>query len=402
MQSTLVSTILNRMNRFKDINSEEEQFKIRDLDSSLRESRRTIKYPWTLQQGSLKVFQDVLIYPVPSDYDDIGYLDTDKDVSYRNRARFKFTSLREFFENPDNRNDLSEIHDSGTAMLGVRYDDNNGGSIQLDGGEDVSKYTATGDASDPVKDTVTFKKGSASIKITITNSSGVASVKDLFTQSISDTNYKQKFHFKWIFLASTPTNIEMRFQTDDNNYLTTTVTTQFSGQAFKANQWNLIAHNLDEATETGTFDSTSIVSEKMVLTGASTGTYYFDESNLRQWTLMDFWYYSKFNVKTVSASVADQEFIMNTSEVYSTDSSIIGDLEWIDVVMYDAMLLTLNNSENDKIWTKILRRRDLAWDALMDKYPDLTPLQIETKYRFRTDFTSPANYSDGHNHNHNC
>ncbi len=39
MQSTVLSTILSRMNRWQDIERIEEQFKVRDLDNALREQK---------------------------------------------------------------------------------------------------------------------------------------------------------------------------------------------------------------------------------------------------------------------------------------------------------------------------------------------------------------------------
>ena len=384
MRSTLLSTIISRMDRWSDAENIEEQFKIRDLDSAIRELKRTLQPPWTLVKGSLKVFPDVKEYPIADGHDELAYLDKDKIESYNDTARFYNTSFKQFYEMVNNtRNLLTEIWDEGTKMLGVDYKDEGLSSQKLNGAETASEYTGSDDAGTPAKDTVNYKKGNASMRVVITNSANTATIKNTMT-AFTDSKYKNKYHFKWVYLPSVPTSITLRFQVDDTNYLETTgITTQFSGQALKAGQWNLIAHNLDEATEVGTISTTSSwASEKIILIGAETGTYYIDQSDLREWILLDYWYYSRFFVKTLSSDTPDQEFFFNSSEVYSTDSSLVGDDEWVDVIMYDALLITVNELENEVIYKEIRRRRETAWTKLQDKYPDITPLITTQRYRF--------------------
>ncbi|NCN07047.1 MAG: hypothetical protein GW946_04390, partial [Candidatus Pacebacteria bacterium] len=289
---------------------------------------------------SLKVFDGVLEYPVPNDYDELAYPDDPRnDSNYAARARFRFTSLQQFYENPDYRNDIAEIRDGNEVFLGVRYSPSGVASQILNNAEDEDDFTASADADSVAEDLVNYKEGNGSIQVAITNSADTATVKNTF-DSFTDADYKKKYHFKWIYLDAVPTSVTLRFQVDDSDYLETTgITTQFSGQPFKADSWNLVAHDLNEATEVGTISTSSVwASEKIILIGAATGTYYIDASYLRQWTLLDLWYYSLYNVALVASTTADQEFFMNSSEVYSTDSKLIGDLEWADCVMYEAML----------------------------------------------------------------
>ena len=390
MTTTNLSTILNRITRRQSLSNAEEQYLVRDLDEALRTLRRKLSPPWTLKKSTLKVFNDVLIYPIASDHAELAYLDSQKnESSYSNRARFKFTSLKEFYENPDYRNDLAEIWDANTKYLGVRYNPQGATGQIIESAEDATGWTGSGDAGTPVKNTVVFKKGNASIKIPITNSAGTATVEVDIT-SFSDTEYKRKYFFVWVYLNSAPTSISLRLGNDSSNYLGATVTTQFSGQSFKADDWNLLAFDLNEATETGTFDETIIDYQAIIFTGAATGTYYIDESNLRAWELLDYWYYSTFNVQTVSASVPDQDFFFNSSEIYSTDTKLIGDNEWVDVIMYDAMLISLTDQENEKVKEEITRRRQIAWGDLIGKYPSLEPVLITRYRRFEQDHTSPV------------
>lgn len=399
VQSTTLSTILSRMQRWQALSRVEEQFLIRDLDEALRTNRREIQLPWTLQKGSLKVFNDVLEYPVPAGYDELAYIENNKSNSeYPLTARFKFTSIQEFYENPDYRNDIAEIRDGNDRFLGVRYESLNATFKRLTNAEDVDNFSVSGDATEVVKDTVNFKFGNGSMKVTITNSADTATIKNTF-DSFTKANYKQRYHFKWIYLDAVPTSISLRFQVDDSNYLETTgITTQFSGQPLKADAWNLVAHDLNEATEVGSISTASVwASEKIILIGAATGTYYVDDSHLRQWELMDFWYYSKFNVALVDSTTADQEYFFNSSEIYSTDSKLIGDSEWADVIMYDAMATALADLKETETLSFIFNKRDEAWKKLLEIYPSLKPVVITQSWRFSHDYNGEGIYTNDAN-----
>ena len=382
-----LSTILNRMKRYQTVSTVEDQDLVRDLDEAIRTLRRMTRFPWVKQTSTIKVFDDVLEYPVASDHDELAFLDNPKNEgSFADRPRFRFTSHKEFLENINYRNDLAEIWEDGTLFLGIRYDSAGNGSTLLDSAEEEDNYAVANDADSATEDSVTFKKGNKSIKVAITNSADVATVTITYPTAKSDSNYKKKYHFKLIYLDAVPTSIEMRLQTDGSNYLATTVTTQFSGKAFQADAWNLIAQDLNTATPTGTLDSDNIASEQFILNGAATGTYFFDESHLREWSLLDYHYYSVNNVALIGSSVANQEFFMNASEVYSSDSNLVGEKEWVDVVMYDALETTLTDKENRFVLDEIKEKRDTAWDDLVAKYPSLEPVMVTNRYRFQTDY----------------
>ena len=388
---TNLSTLINRMQRWQVLSTVEEQYLVRDLDEALRTLKRTIRPPWNLKKGSLKVFSGVLEYPVASDHDELAFLDDPKNPSYySDRPRFRYTSLKEFYENPDDRNDLAEIWDEGTKYLGVRYNPIDGDqAVRLDDAEDDDYWTGSGDAGTPVEDTTFYKFGNGSIRVPITSSTGTATIKNTLLTAYSDSEYKKKYHFKWVYLDAVPTSITLRLHIDASNYLETSgITTQFNGQSLKADSWNLIAQDLNTATETGTVSTTSSFAyEECDLVGASTGTYYFDKSEILEWSLMDYWYYSNYNIATVGEEVANQEYFMNSSEVYSTDSQLVGDSEWADIIMYEAMLIALTDKEvKDNVMSLIYSKRSQAWDDLISKYPSLEPLMTTLKYRFTNDF----------------
>ena len=396
VQKIELNFLLNRMKRWQSLSVVEDQYLIRDLDEAIRNNRRKTQLPWLLQQGYLRVFDDVLEYPVPAGYDELAYIENSKANSvYAQSARFRFTSLQQFYENLDYRNDIAEIRDSNDVFLGVRYKPTNIYSQVLNNAEDESDWTVSDDADSVVNENVIYKKGNGSVRVNITKSTGTATIKNTFTY-LTDENYKKKYHFKLVYLSAVPTSITMRFQVDDSNYLETTgITTQFSGQPLKAGAWNLIAQDLNTATAVGTISTASVwSSEKVILLGAATGTYYFDESNLREWELMDFWYYSKYSVALIGSTVANQEYFYNSSDVYSTDSSLIGDSEWIDVIMYDAMLTALADVKATENINFIVSKRKEAFDQLTKAYPSMKPLVITSRWRFTTDFNNDENYED--------
>jgi hypothetical protein len=382
MQSTTLALLLEELDRSKDISNIEEQYKVKALDGAIRRLRRESVFPWTIKKGSLKVFNGVKEYPVASDHDEIIYLDPTNLEAYSQAARFFNTSVQQFYEDVmSNRNLLTELWDTGTPMIGVNYKDLALSSIELDSAEDSDNYTPTGDAISVSDDLVNYKEGNGSIRVVITSTTTVATIKCSFPVALSDSLYQSKYHFRWVYLDAVPTSIEMRLQTDDSNYLKTVVTAQFSGQAFKPDSWNLIAQNLDEATAVGTFDSGSIASEKIILNDAATGVYYLDTCNLREWKLFDYWYYSRYVVMADGSTSADQEKFWRSSN-YNTADALIGDQEWIDVILYEAMEGLLVGINNVNLFSYVMRKKKEAWDTFGAKYPDMVPLVMTTRYRF--------------------
>lgn len=388
-QSITLQNIINEMDTWKDVANLEEQYKVRQIDAAIRKFRRHTVFPWNIKKTTLRVFSDVLVYPTASDHDELLYLDdsTNSHKFFSEALNFKFTSLKQFYEAYDSyRNLLADIWESGTKMLGVNLKNLGIDSNLLDNAETLSNYSVEDDATAVVKDTVTFKEGNASMRVTIVESADTATIKNTITGTIADSNYKKKYHFKWIYLAAIPTSIELRLQTDDSNYLATSgITTQFSGAPFKANDWNLIAHDLDLATETGTFDEDDIGSEKIILTAAASGTYFVDASYLREWRLLDYWYYSNFSVITSGSTAADKKFFIATAGTYDVNDSLIGDDEWFDIIMYDALVRLVTDIENPNVLIQMRSERNQAWEEFDEKYPNEVPLITTGRVRFNND-----------------
>lgn len=376
------------MDSYTEISKVEEQFKVRFLDESIRAIRRKTQLPWQLTESTLRVFSDVLIYPVKDDHDELAFFDNNQK-SWSLKPRARFTSVKEFLQNPPNeKNDLTELFDGGTRFLGFRYKPLEAGSSLLNNAETNADWSVSDDATAIVDDTVFFKEGNASQKISITSSAGVATIEADNT-SISDSEYKQKYFFIWVYLDSVPTSLELRFGNDSSNYLySDSITTQFSGQAFKADGWNLLAFDLNEASEQGTVSDSAFDYQAIILTGAATGTYYVDASYLRQWELLDFYYYSKYSTATNGAVVPDQEYFMNSSETYKTDTGLVGDSEWADVIQYEGMVSSLIDRENTLVLKEIKAKRSQAWADLFSLYPSMRPQITTSRWNFETDYTA--------------
>jgi hypothetical protein len=390
------------MKRYQAAISVEEQYLVRDLDDAIRTLKRSYDMPFYQIKSSLKVFSGVYEYPTAIDHDYLIYLErSQQDLGFANKLRARYTSIQQFYEDPDYRNQIAEIWQNNSLVIGVRDKNNQyqGLSSQvLDNCESTTGYTASGDASAIQFNQIIFKEGTGSIQFTVVNSSGVATVTKLLETSFIDANYVQKWHFRWVYLSSIPTSIQLALKVDDSNYLISApLTAQFAGQALVANQWNLMAFDLSTATTVGTVTNASLFSyTEVTLNGAASGTYYIDASYDRTWALLDYWYYSKLAVQTVNATSADQESFFNSSDVYSTDSALVGDSEWADVVMYEAMMSSLTDKENAPVYASIKAKRDQSWESLMKKWPDNRPSPTATRYRFGTDYSMPSSFGFGY------
>ena len=382
---TTLQELINRMDVWTPIYAMSEVRKVNALDQAIRELRREHQPHWLLKKTTLRIFKDVFLYPVDSNHGRLAFLSSSKgDVGYNDQPRFVYTSYKDFIENAEDRNLLAEIWENGVEMLAVRNKTDEGlTNTQLNNAETVSEWAGTDDAGTPVLDNVVFKTGNGSIRVPVTSSAGTATVTLTYTTSTSDTNYKRKYYFRWVYLDSAPTSVTLRLRKDASNYSEATVTTQHAGQAFVADDWNLLAFDLNTATETGTVDGT-FGSEVMILTGAATGTYYFDSSYLKGWILEDYRFYSKNNVLDGSTY---QEYFAPDSATYDTNAYFLGDTIWSDIIMLEACGFLLSDQKEESIRNAIESSRRKAWDALYGEFPSLSPHMITQAYRFQDDYT---------------
>ncbi len=395
MTTTSLQFLINRMNAYTPIRNLDEVLKVNALDQSIRMFRMNNNPPWTLQKTSLRVFSNVFLYPVPVDLAQVSIVDDPlgQDMEFGEHPRYVYTSLRDFLEDPTARNSIAEVWQAGTKFIGVRNKTDVGLTESLLGDVGVaSEWAGSGDAGTPVLDNVVTLTATTSIRVPITNSSGTATITDTFGSSSPSDNYQRKYFFVAVYIqASTvPTSIGMRLRQDSGNYLETAVTAQFAGQPFVANDWNVLAIDLNTATKTGSITG-SFTSAIYTVTGMGTGNLYFDDSFLRGWILQDFWYYSIYNVLNGSTY---QEFFAPDSATYSLASVLLGDTNWHDPMMYMACLFLLSDQKESAIYLQVQDLFTKANTNLLSRYPDETP-QISTNiYRFGTDYQDEMGWPD--------
>src|SRR3990167_2053023 len=206
---------------------------------------------------------------------------------------------------------------------------------------------------------------------------------EAISPSISDSDYLKRYYFRWISLDAAPTSIELRFGNDSSNYLGKTVTTQFGGQAFKDDSWNLVAMNLNEISATGTITATAFDYALLTMNGAAAGTYFIGPAYLRGYKRLDYFYYSTNNIRTSSTGTLSQDYFFNEStNSYTTSHELIGDSAFIDVITFDAALTTLADSQDKGVIQLISEKRRQAWAKLMETYPDSSQIIITQRYNF--------------------
>ena len=369
------------MQRYQSILPTEEQYLVYDIDDALRVVLREYMFPWTLKKSTLRVFQEVLEYPIASDHRVLAFIDS-QEGNYEEKARPYYTSIKEFYEDPNAKSSIAEIWDEGARFLGIRNKAIRGGMSVIDTAELDSGYTISGDIDSKTIDTVVYKKGNASLRLEITNAAGTAKLVHAPT-SYSNTNYKRSYYFRYVYLDAAPTSVTLEFGNDATNLISSgAMTAQFSGQPFKADAWNLVGFDLNTGTVSGTIDNTAFDYETITLTGAATGTYYVDESSVREWKDMDYWYYSNLNVMLEGSSVADQKFFQDADLAYNLADSLVADDLFVDVIMYDALLPAAADRENEKLFGVFTQKRERAWDTLMSRYPDMEPLITTHRWNF--------------------
>jgi len=374
------------MDRYQDVSTVEEQYKVRDIDEAVRTLRRTIQPPWVVKSTTIAIYKDVFLYPIAADHAYLAMIEQPLNGGtqpwFKPNLNAQYTSLQQFYQDRTDRNLIAEVWDGGSKQLGIRYKDINSTSAQVSS-SDADNYTASGTASNPVAETVNTIDGQNTVKFTVT--AGTATITEALN-SLSDSDYLKKNFFRWIYLDAVPTSISLSYGNDSSNYLSATVTTQFAGNALKADAWNLVAFDLNTATTTGTIDSDSFDYSVLTINGAGAGTYYIGPAYIRTGVKLDYYYYSLYNIKGSASSVLSKQYFFNdTTNTYDTADSLVGEGEWIDVITFDAILTTLGDNANDNVIKLISQKRMKAWEAFEMRYPDMSPVITTNRQVFSTE-----------------
>lgn len=393
MSTTLLSTLLSRMNRYQVLANIETQFKVRDLDDAIRTLKRTYNLPFYQKQATLKLFPDILEYPVVADHDYLIYLDNES-TDFSTKLRARYTSMRQFYEDPDYRNQIAEIWHNNVLSIGVRDRIINGQSQTLQSADSLTGTMALADASALALSNTVVKDSQTSIQFLNTPVLEVAGVIVPFPTKVSDPDFKKKWFFSYVYLTGIPTRILIQLSDDTNGfYLAKNVFSQFGGRPFEANAWNLVAMELESADVNGTPTASPLWDhDTLSFYDAPPGLYYLGPSYLKTYETLDYWYYSKYAVAAPGSTFASQEGFFNDAGVYDEASSLIGDSEWTDLVLYEAMLSSLTDEENAFVYNSIKAKRDAALAAISTKWPDAKPLVTTNRYSFSTGLDSESQW----------
>lgn len=372
------------MKRWQTAASVEDIYLVRDIDEAIRQYDRMYKWPWMLSRRSIRVFNDIIIYPVDNDFHSLAILDNyEKD--FASRARVRYTSIAEFLEDIDGRNDVAEIWDGGQKYLGIRYNANGSTSRVVDTAQSDDGWTASGVADDIAEDTVvTLGDMPKSIRFTATGA-GTATVESAIL-AFAHQNIERSYFFIDVYLHAAPTSITLKIGSSASNYYSGSVTTQFSGQPLVVG-WNTLAIDINTATVTGSPNVNALAYQSIDIVGATAGTYYVSASYLRTWSLMDLWIYINTHItEEGNTSPTKRYFLDEDANTYEGSDRLVGDQEWVDVVMYTALMGTMSDKENSAVKSDITTKMSSAWESLKGKYPSLEPIMITQSYRFKNDF----------------
>ena len=327
--STTLGTLINRMDRYQAISKIDAVYKVQDIDDAIRSARRICKFPWDIMQKNLKIFADIVSYNPESDFDGLAYLD-DNSKYKTDKPDFQYTSLKQFFEDPTNRNLIAEIWNEGQRTLGVKYKNAGLSQIIIDNCSDETKYSVSGDFISKELEEINTAVSSYAIKLNCTENTDIATVSCYFTDFI-DAEYKKKYFFVYLYLASVPTSIDLKLKKDDDNYLSKNILTQFDGSIFKAGEYNVLAFDLNDCIVEGATGG-EFNSYDLTLNGISTGTYYIADSFLKEWKNLNYAYYSNKRIKTTENVYKEQFLSVETNEYDLTDV-LIGEDIFSDIIL---------------------------------------------------------------------
>jgi hypothetical protein len=89
-------------------------------------------------------------------------------------------------------------------------------------------------------------------------------------------------------------------------------------------------------------------------------------------------------IVAAGSSSADQEKFWRSGTSESQDA-LVGDAEWIDVIIYEALEGLLVGINNVNLFSYVMRKKKEAWSAFDAKYPNMVPAVTTNRYRFDDD-----------------
>ncbi len=380
MTTTTLAELFTKLNFYKDIDKQDDLYKVIALDDALNEFRRDNRLPWTIQKSTLKLFKNILYYEPDSSHDSLINLNRNEVDGFSEALSYFNTDINQFIEmTKRQRNLLTQLYIDGNKALGVRNIEQEIFNVVLDNAGDEDTYAAVSNATEIGENTVYTLDDNNSISYDII---GTATIKNTYETAVDDEDYLEKYYIRRIYLKAVPTSIELRSQTNDSNYIKATLTEQVTGLPFIANDWNYIGFAYEDGTEVGTFDSSDIASSKIIITGY-TGIMYISYDSIDEFLLQQYWFYSKFAVMSSAATTPDKvEFLNYESNNYDITDSLVGPTKWIDPIVKKAREQLVLGIENEVVRKGIAKRSERATAQFDRNFPNQEPKLTTVTRRF--------------------
>lgn len=209
-------------------------------------------------------------------------------------------------------------------------------------------------------------------------SSATAGITNYSITNFDWTIYRQHSAFLWQYIPNKDniTNFILKIG-DPTNYITTTITTQSDGTAFK-NGWNLLRWDLSNAVETGTIDTTTGSYASIVMTKALTkinvSGFISDYLVLKKGQIHQVSYYSKYGWQNAAGTYIEE----------STDDSdyIVADTDEINMFIFKGTEYAAGEVDEEKIEAKSMKRYEAAVDKYTLENPSEAKLITSTYYKY--------------------
>lgn len=315
-------------------------------NESLRRLRRKFDLPSAEVVSQMELMTGVYTYATPySGFKDFLFLLD----NYRPSDRIFMRAVTEerFWTMLQGGNLKSETRSGTTRRLlfnFVKPGTQSANLNKLDGVTTDGTWSASGDASNLLKDTLFYREGSSSLSMTITPSGGTATLTNstFSARDLSgDAFYLTAMFTLWVYLPSSTafTNFQLRFGSSASKYWQISSTTQIDGSALTTG-WNQIGFDWKDATSSGSptgTDAAALDYVQIVLTfGTGIGTQAgvrLNDLTARQVRIMNLHSSTDFLVIDGKSSDPKESFTSasDTSSYFNIDRS------FTDFVLYETL-----------------------------------------------------------------
>ena len=348
----------------------EEMYGIRAANRVLKDWRREMDLESVIKMDYLYFISDYEKYKIPSDMKEGAIIDIRKQEGSQ-WTPFALISPTTF------RLLQSGMYISRQINAGVEFFkilNSNDGAIKvvINEADATTGWTASGGASNITADTDEKKHGTGSLNFDI--ASATAPVVTLaLTTAVDCSDLGEKLRVRFYFRFPTITNLTnavAQFGSTSANYIQQTLTSQASGEAFSANEWNELELIKQDATETGTVDYTSITHCKITLTYSSAATatdFRLDYIVAFKGDVLETEYYSYNTVKPTAASTSWQDGLTESLTDSDNEIPLLYD-EWIPTFVDDILVRLLGPEENTRR-SEFFNRALAGKNDIMAKFP---------------------------------